>query len=161
VETAARRGTTFRVLLPRHVGESAGVAAPSLRQGDRSWPLGRESILVVEDEGTLRNVIRRMLSSAGYRVFLAASPGEALLLCEQHGSKLDLVLTDVVMPGMNGRELGERLLALYPSTKVMFMSGYTDEAIAHHGVLGRRFLRKPFDRETLTGLVRSVLDGAA
>jgi len=157
VETEPGAGTTFRVFLPRSREENKRAASQAPRRA-RLEPGGRESILVVEDEDALRRVIGRMLSSIGYDVTLAANPGEALLICERQGSRLHLVLTDVVMPGMNGRELAERLRPLCPGAKVIFISGYTDEAIAHHGVLESRFLRKPFDRTTLASKVRSVLD---
>ena len=116
------------------------------------------SILVADDDAAIRTVLNQALSRAGYEV---RSTGNAATLWRwvSQGDG-DLVLTDVVMPGMSGRELAERLALLCPSAKVMFMSGYTDEMIEHHGVLGGRFLRKPFDRAALTRKVRSVLDEA-
>jgi CheY-like chemotaxis protein len=104
--------------------------------------------------------VKRVLAAAGYEVHVAASGGDALLLCEEVGAKIDLILTDVVMPGMSGRRLIERLASLCPNAKTTFMSGYTDERIEHHGVLGPHLLRKPFDVQTLAQRVRKVLDEA-
>ena len=159
VDTAPGRGTTFRIYLPR-LGEQ--VQDPAHRPSPPGRAVqGHERILVVEDEPGLRSVTRRLLSAAGYRVDLAANAGEALLICEQHGRAIDLVLTDVVMPGMSGPRLVERLAGLCPRAKVMFMSGYTDDMLAQHDIVEHTLIRKPFDRGTLTAKVRSVLDGGA
>jgi PAS domain S-box-containing protein len=157
VETTPSQGASFRVYLPRHVEEALPPRPP---EAPRSAPRGHETILVVEDEPALRNVVRRSLAAAGYRVLVASNGGEALLSCEKHGGEIALVVTDVVMPGLSGRELAERLARLCPTAKILFMSGHSDEAIEQHGVLGPRFLRKPFDRETLAERVRAVLDGS-
>ncbi|MFI5302672.1 MAG: ATP-binding protein, partial [Polyangiales bacterium] len=155
VESEPASGATFRIYLPRH---EADEPAPSVTGYASRTVRGNESILVVEDEAALRNVVRRTLTSVGYRVIVAANAAEALDVCSQRPDQVQLVLTDVVMPGMSGRELAERLVTLCPTIKVLFMSGYTDEAIARHGVLGPGFLRKPFDRRTLTDCVRRTLD---
>ncbi|HVV82266.1 MAG TPA: PAS domain S-box protein [Kofleriaceae bacterium] len=159
VDTAPGRGTSFRVLLPRlaeaPVADAERVAVPERHV------LGHERVLVVEDEAGLRSVTRRLLAAAGYQVEVAANAGEALLLCEDHGEQLDLVLSDVVMPGLSGRKLAERLTSLCPNAKVVLMSGYTDEVLEPHDVLAHTFLRKPFDRAALTACVRGALDGGA
>ncbi len=108
----------------------------------------------------VRNVVRRILGLAGYTVLTAANGGEALLTCEQHQGEIHLVLTDVVMPQMSGRALAERLAQVRPEIRILYMSGYTDNAIIHHGVLdpGTQFIGKPFDTVNLTRKVREVLD---
>jgi CheY-like chemotaxis protein len=156
VESEPGAGATFRIYLPRHEMEDP---VPSLGAKSLRTMRGNECVLVVEDEAALRNVIRRTLTSVGYRVIIAANAAEALDFCTKRPDDVELVLTDVVMPGMSGRELAEQLVHICPTAKVIFMSGYTDEAIARHGVLGPGFLRKPFDRRTLTDTVRRVLDG--
>jgi CheY-like chemotaxis protein len=115
----------------------------------------------VEDEDGLRNLIRRTLVAAGYTVLTAANGPEALGLSELHQADIQLVLTDIVMPQMGGRVLAERLAAARPGIKVLYMSGYTDDAIVHHGVVGAgtHFLGKPFSAVALTRKVRDVLDG--
>jgi signal transduction histidine kinase len=154
VDSVVGRGSTFHVYLPRHSGDS--LSRPS-QATERHGTGGYERILVVEDEASLRGVIKRVLSSAGYNVTLAANAGEALLLCEQSGRAFDLLLTDVVMPGMHGPELVRRLAQLCP-TSVLFMSGYNDEMIENRGLDGVPLLRKPFDRATLGRAVRAALD---
>jgi CheY-like chemotaxis protein len=149
------RGTTFKIYLPRVAAapESAVAAAAvgSLR--------GSETILLVEDQDEVRALTRRILEKQGYRVLVAAHGNEALVLAEQQGGSIDVLVTDVVMPGMSGSELGSRLGSLRPEMKVLYLSGYTDEAILHHGVLepGVAFLQKPFTPETLARKVREVL----
>jgi two-component system cell cycle sensor histidine kinase/response regulator CckA len=157
-ESAPGAGATFRIYLKRDDGalERAPGSVPPLRAAP-----GGETVLVVEDEEALRKVVCRVLTGAGYKVLAAADAGEALLLGEQRGSEVSLVLTDVIMPGMNGRQLVQRLFPRCPAAKVMFMSGYADDAIERLDVLGHDFLRKPFSGETLVRKVRAVLDGAA
>lgn len=136
------RGTTFKIYLPR-AEESVSAKA---RSGSRPpVPLGQGRILVVEDDKDVRNLIQTVLESGGYTVIAAGNPQDAMAACERHAGEIRLLLTDVVMPGMGGRELAEKLLARWPAMKVVFMSGYTDNAIVHHGVLdpGLHFIEKP------------------
>jgi len=151
------QGTTFKIYLPR-------VDEPLTEKKDeevvREIPRGSETILVVEDEETVRKLAMRLLKGQGYRVLEASDGGKAFLLCEKYKERIDLILTDVVMPGMSGRELAERLQKIHPEMKVLYMSGYTDNAIVHHGVLeeGINFMQKPFTLESLARKVREVLD---
>ena len=152
------KGSTFKVYLPR-VDE----AATNARSGDDAMPAlarGSETILLVEDEDLVRGVTKRILVRAGYRVIEARSPHQALILAEQEAGRIDLVLTDVIMPKMNGRQLADRLLAERPGLRILFMSGYTDDVILQHGVLDGRapFLQKPVSPDDLTRKVREVLD---
>jgi hypothetical protein len=119
-----------------------------------------EVLLLVEDEDGLRDLAREILQLHGYTVLEARHPGEALLIGERHAGPIDLLVTDVVMPQMSGRELADRLGPLRPGMKVLYMSGYTADAIGHHGVLepGTAFLPKPFTPDALTRKVREVLD---
>jgi PAS domain S-box-containing protein len=151
------RGATFKVYFPRTGG--AADVRPSERPAPGTLP-GNETILLVEDDPQLRSVARGILRRSGYVVLEASNGGEALLLCEQHGANIDLLLTDVVLPLMSGRELAERLAPLRPGMKVLFMSGYTDEAVLQHGVLrsGASYLQKPVTPASLTRKVREVLD---
>jgi PAS domain S-box-containing protein len=152
-------GATFKVLFPA-AGESAAIAG---HERQAAAPQGSETVLLVEDDGTIRYIASRVLSGAGYRVLEAAHPGEALLVSEQHGDRIDLLLTDVMMPRMNGRVLAERLRVSRPEMAVLYMSGYTDNAIVHHGVLDAdtAFLAKPFTPPTLLAAVRTTLDASA
>ena len=123
---------------------------------------GSETILFAEDEEALRVMIREILETAGYAVLSGASVEEILSVARTHKGTIDLVLTDVVMPRMSGRELASGVLAAHPEGRVLYMSGYTDEAISHHGVLdaGTQFIQKPFTAEALLRKVREVLDAA-
>jgi two-component system cell cycle sensor histidine kinase/response regulator CckA len=155
VESEPGQGTTFRVLLPR-------VEAPVEQRvaRDTAGPVsGSETVLVVEDEAAVRVLIRRVLSRNGYHVLEAESGPAALRVLQRHGEPVDLLLTDVVMPGMSGRELADQLTAARPELHVLYMSGYTDEAIVHHGVLdpGVAFLEKPFTPDVLLRRLREVL----
>ena len=122
--------------------------------------VGTETILLVEDEEGVRELARDILRASGYTVLEARSGHEALLLCERHQGPLDLLLTDVVMPRMSGRELAERLGPLRPDVSVLYMSGYTDDAVIRHGVqgAGTAFLQKPFSPAALVQRVRETLD---
>jgi two-component system cell cycle sensor histidine kinase/response regulator CckA len=158
VHSEIGRGTTFRIFLPREQGLATEVASASRAT---TGAARGETILVVEDDDSLRRITKRTLERAGYHVLTAANGGEGLLTCEQHAGHIHLVLTDVVMPQMNGREFVERLAKVRPGMKVLFMSGYTDETIVHHGVLnpGTQFIGKPFMQADLLARVRGVLDG--
>ncbi|HVY37183.1 MAG TPA: ATP-binding protein [Polyangia bacterium] len=149
-------GTTFKIYLPQADGKvaappAAGPPAPDLR--------GTETILLVEDEEQVRAVAVGILKKAGYHVLEARTPGEALLASEEHPVEIHLLVTDVVMPKMNGRQLADRIAAMRPAIKTIFMSGYTDNVILHHGVLdaGVAFLQKPFTPTSLARKVREVL----
>jgi CheY-like chemotaxis protein len=120
---------------------------------------GHETILLVEDEVAILKATKRMLDGLGYTVLTASTPGEAIRLATEHVGQIHLLVTDVVMPEMNGRDLAKNLLALYPEIKRLFMSGYTANVIAHHGVLdeGVHFLQKPFSAQNLAAKVREAL----
>ncbi len=121
---------------------------------------GTETILLVEDEEMLRKLAHQTLTMYGYHVLDAPNGDAALFVCKQHEGPIQLLLTDVIMPGMSGREVAGRLLDLRPETRVLFMSGYTDDAIVHQGVLDEaaNFIQKPFAPDSLARKVRVVLD---
>ncbi|ACH40609.1 sensor histidine kinase response regulator, PAS, PAS and PAS domain-containing [Citrifermentans bemidjiense Bem] len=150
-------GTTFKIYLPRH---DAAKAETLPEPAEQPVSRGHETILLVEDEPSIREVTISLLQLQGYRVLAAGLPREALELARAHADEIDLVMTDVVMPEMNGRELARSLLAISPRLKVLFMSGYTANVIAHHGVLeeGVNFISKPFSLPDLAEKVREVLD---
>jgi PAS domain S-box-containing protein len=158
VDSEPDQGPTVKICLPRHIGkvERARMEGPQ----EPAMP-GHETILIVEDEPALLELGSSMLAKLGYRVLAAATPGEAIRVAEAYPGEIHLLLTDVVMPEMNGRELAKKMLALYPGMGRLFMSGYTDDVIAHHGVLDEavHFLQKPFSRTTLSAKVREALNG--
>jgi len=150
------RGTTFKVYLPQHLSGKAVVAA----EEDAELPLGHgEVILLVEDETHILKLGKRVLEGLGYRVLAAGKPSKALALSEKNKTRLDLLLTDVIMPEMNGRELSERMQHICPGLKTLYMSGYTANVIAHRGVLekGVCFMPKPFSRKDIAVHVRQAL----
>ncbi len=124
------------------------------------YPRGAETILLVEDEPSVKGFAVQVLRENGYNLLEAANGNEALRMAQEYAGEIHLLLTDVVMPQMGGKELADRLKPLRPDIKVLFTSGYTDNAIVHHGVLepGIDFLQKPFSPETLAQKVREVLD---
>lgn len=124
---------------------------------------GRETLLLVEDEEGIRDLAREILEGSGYTVLEAGDPVQALRVTDGYAGAIDLLVTDVVMPHMSGRDLADRLVAKRPSLRVLYMSGYTDDAIVHHGVLdpGTAFLPKPFTPDALRRKAREVLDGGA
>ena len=150
------RGTVFRIYLPRVAPE----AAPSPARPDMKAPRGNgESVMVVEDEKSLRDLCGLFLGDLGYKVLTAETPGEALKKVQGSGGDIHLLLTDVVMPGMDGKQLARRIRALNPNVRVLFMSGYTADVIARRGVLepGTAFLSKPFSRTELALKVHETL----
>jgi two-component system cell cycle sensor histidine kinase/response regulator CckA len=152
------KGTTFRIYLPRVEAEAVQV-----QQVDEPSVLssGVETVLLVEDEEIVRELARRILERQGYTMLVVGHPEEALHLCEAYPDPIDLLITDVVMPGMSGRELADLLVQSRPETRVLYISGYTDDAIVQHGVLGPQvnFVQKPFRPRDLAQRVREVLDG--
>jgi CheY-like chemotaxis protein len=149
------RGTTFKIYLPRISAQ----ADPATKK-EAAPRRGHETILLVEDDDAVRRFTREGLEEHGYVVLDARGPGDALLAAERHAGPIDLLLTDVVMPQMSGRELAERLAKLRPEMAVVYMSGYTDDAIVRSGVLdaGVHFIEKPFSIDRLTVKVGAILD---
>jgi len=153
-------GTVFTLYLPRHVGKSSqGREAAGAGTIQQCW----ETILLVEDEAPLLQVARRMLEKRGYKVLTASTPGQAIQIARKHTGNIDLLMTDVVMPEMNGRDLAKSILSLYPRAKRLFMSGYTADVIAHQGVLdeGVCFIQKPFSANDMAAMVSRVLSGGS
>jgi CheY-like chemotaxis protein len=151
------KGTTFKIYLPC-VNESVATVGNGDKRSD--VPQGMEMILLAEDEDQVRRMTRGILEMNGYRVLDATNGQEALSIFRKHNGQIDLVLTDAVMPLMSGRELTETLHTLSPDIKVLFMSGYTNDAIVRHGLLDQTiaFLEKPFTPDALLRKVRDVLD---
>jgi two-component system cell cycle sensor histidine kinase/response regulator CckA len=149
------RGTTLKIYLP----QIQASAEPVEQEASPRLPHGSETVLLVEDEESLRELNQELMEGLGYTVLQAAYGAQALEMAEQHSGQIDLLLTDVVMPGMSGRELAERLAFTQPELKVLYMSGYTDNVIVHHGILksGIAFLQKPFTRDVLARKLREVL----
>jgi CheY-like chemotaxis protein len=155
VYSEANSGTTFKIYLPRTdaLPEAAAAADAS------TMPTGSESILIVEDDPAVQRLAVVILRNCGYKIQESNNAFEALTLIRRNPG-FDLVLTDVIMPQMSGKELSDKIKAQCPHTKILLMSGYTDDALAHHGVLdeGLLFLEKPFSPAKLTRKVREVLD---
>jgi two-component system cell cycle sensor histidine kinase/response regulator CckA len=158
VESEPGRGTTFEISLPR--GLQAVTAAAGPATGPAPMVGGTESVLVVEDDPLVREVTARALRSGGYRVLLADGGADALQVAAREGGALRLVVTDVVMPGLDGKTLADELVRRLPGVRVLFVSGYTRDVISHHGVLdsGIEFLPKPFTSSALLARVRGLLD---
>jgi len=154
------QGSTFTVCLPRagQDGETADPHSPV-----RTVGAGRETILVAEDEDSVRKLLAHLLNASGYRVIEAPDGHEALRLFRQDAASIDMLLTDVIMPGLNGRQLAQEILASKPDLKVIYMSGYTDDVLLNTGALGpgMSFLRKPLQLDRVTALIREVLDAPA
>ncbi len=149
-------GTTFRIYFSRHMGTALDIE----QENAADIPLGHsETVLLVEDEAAILDMGKTMLEQLGYRVLASSLPDEALGMADDHAGEIQLLVTDVVMPNMNGRDLAERLQTLYPGIKTLFMSGYTADVIAHHGVLDKsvNFLQKPFSLRELAIKVRQAL----
>ncbi|MGH9675525.1 MAG: response regulator, partial [Candidatus Acidiferrum sp.] len=151
------RGTSFKLYLPRVDGSPT----PLHYRVEAAATRGSETILVVEDDEALREMVVTMLTANGYEVLHAKTPEAALRVCRENADSIRMMLTAVVMPGMNGRELARRINTEWPDIRVLFMSGYTTNAIVHQGVLesGVEFLQKPFTAEILRERVRRILDG--
>ena len=158
VDSSPGRGTRFTILLPRH-GEISQSALPL--PGPSKLVGGQETILLVEDEATILKMAVAMLQLLGYAVLPANAPEEARRIAGEYSGTIDLLMTDVVMPQMNGRDLAEVLLAMHPEMKCLFMSGYTANIVSDHGIIegGRNFIQKPFSRIELAAAIRAVLDG--
>lgn len=152
------QGTTFKIYLPAYPEKATGDVA---KVPDLPTAHGHETVLLVEDELAILEMTTKMLRSLDYTVVVAASSAEAIRLAQEHRGRIDLLMADVVMPGMNGRELAGNLISLCPDIKLLFMSGYTANVIAHHGVLeeGVDFIQKPFSRKDLGRKLREVLEG--
>jgi len=152
------KGTTFKIYLPRVDEPVQPVVA--MDRGKPELLRGSETILLVEDAESLRELTRMLLENNGFKVLVAENGTEAIELAEHKRQPIHLLLTDVVMPGMSGRELANYLTAKRPDMSVIYMSGYTNDAIAHHGVLdsGVFLIEKPFSQETLIRKLREVLD---
>jgi signal transduction histidine kinase/ActR/RegA family two-component response regulator len=151
------RGTTFKIYLPR-VDQASGTEESPPPTAHAAQ--GRETVLLVEDEAAVRELLRDIVEANGYTVLEARDASEALEVSERYSGPIHLLLTDVVMPGMSGRQLADDLTKLRPGMMVLYMSGYTDHAIVHHGVLDADavFLQKPFTADALTGKLREILD---
>jgi len=157
VYSEPNQGTTFKIYLPR-------VDQPVDEANAEKQPMnvmrGTETILLVEDDSQLRQLSSSVLAHCGYNVLTASTPEEGLAICESNHGDIRLLVTDVVMPRMNGRQLAERVIKIRPRIRVLYISGYTDNAIVHYGVLdpGLWFLPKPFTLSSLVAKVREVLD---
>jgi CheY-like chemotaxis protein len=157
VDSQPGHGTCFRICFPRtEAGEPLATPPPTAAQPAG----GTETVLVVEDQEAVRTLAARILKSAGYRILTAAGAEQAFEIAVAHQGAIDLLLTDVVLPTINGRQLAERIRARYPGIRVLYTSGYSDDVIANRGVLntGLSYLAKPFSPESLLGKVREVLE---
>jgi CheY-like chemotaxis protein len=157
IDSTPGNGTSCKIYFPRI---EAPVPASKIHEATGNALCGAETILLVEDEVWVGNLARLILERQGYKVYQARGAEEALSIGREHKGTIDMMLADVVMPMMSGRELAEFLLPIHPGMKVLFMSGYTDDTILQHGVLdlGIGFLQKPFTSDTLIQKVREVLD---
>jgi CheY-like chemotaxis protein len=157
VNSEPGHGSTFRIYLPKAERQESEAVFEGLR-GDS--PQGSETILIVEDDAVVRRVVKRILINFGYQTLEAADSNEALGICEEYPGPIHLLLTDVIMPGMNGRDLAARWAASRPQTKIIFTSGYTEDTIALQGNLeaGIHFLQKPYRPDYLARKIREVLD---
>jgi two-component system, cell cycle sensor histidine kinase and response regulator CckA len=156
VFTEVDRGTTFKIYLPRIEGEIKTLNKPDTAP----TPRGSETILLVEDEDNVREVAEAILKELGYNVMVAKNGMEALAVIENSTGNIELLITDIVMPGMNGRELAEHILGTHPEIRVLYTSGYTEDVIVHHGVIEEHinFLGKPYTLQTLGMKIREILD---
>lgn len=159
VESEVGAGSVFQTLLPR----VAQPVDPHVVQEVLDYGSGGETILLVEDDPSVRRTAAEVLLGAGYRVLTAPSGADALRMAARHEGRLDLLLTDIVMPGMSGPELARQFIVQFPSVRILYMSGYSEDAIEKHGLRGRtvRVLQKPFTHETLARSVREALGAVA
>jgi PAS domain S-box-containing protein len=155
-----RRGTTFKIYLPRVASAGEHLTPVAVAEKSHQTEPGTETILVVEDEANLRYLARLFLEKQGYKVIEAADGAVAMQIAVAHEGTIHLLLTDVIMPGMNGRELAQRISEIRPNVKILYMSGYTENVIGTNGMLdaGVRLLQKPFNLRDLKDKVREVLD---
>ncbi len=147
VYSEPEKGTTFQLYFSRHADDASPIETVGV--GPEKTPVGSgETVMIVEDEASILKLAKRILIPLTYNVLTATSPNEALVLAKEHGGDIHLLIADVVLPGMNGRDLAEKLQAEYPKLKVLFMSGYTSDVIVHHGVLDAdvQFIQKPFSK---------------
>ena len=156
VHSELGKGTTFKIYLPRHMEN-----VTQIEKEDQKEPAahGHETILLVEDEPVILKVGKIMLENLGYKVLTANSPIQAINIAKDHASAIDLLITDVIMPEMHGRDLARNILSIIPDIKCMFMSGYTADVIARDGLIdeGTHFIQKPFSRNALAVKVRKAL----
>lgn len=152
------KGTTVKIFLPQ--AEAAAATAPVTQAVGSGPERGKETVLLVEDEDAVRRVASRILGELGYTIIEANSAEQAIEMCKVHPGPVHLIITDVVMPGMNGKELTDRLALVYPGLKCLYMSGYIDNVIIHHGLCegGANFIQKPFSFDAFSMKVRQVLD---
>ncbi len=157
VDSSPGQGSSFRIYLP--LVENAGPDREEPRISDTPDG-GTETILLAEDDPAILAMAKKMLTNLGYEVLTASLPEEAIRAARENIHKIDLLITDVIMPGMNGRDLAETLLSHSPDLKILFMSGYTSDVISHHGVFGKGvcFIQKPFRIRELACKVREILD---
>jgi len=162
VESELGRGSAFHLYLPCCSAPDSAAEAPLARDAAPAGAAG-EVVLVVDDEATILDAARRMLESLGYRVLAAASPADALRLFEAQAERIDLLLSDVIMPDMSGPEMVRRMLKRRPNLKHLFMSGHTANLLAEQGLDGlkSRFIPKPFTRQALGRRVREILAASA
>jgi CheY-like chemotaxis protein len=156
VHSEPGKGATFKIYLPRF---DTGSIETEVKVRQDLQPRGTATVLIVEDEPSILEIGKAMLERLGYTVISAGSPHEAIRIADKHSGIVHLLLTDVVMPEMNGRELADRLKSFYPDLKCLYMSGYTADVIAHHGVLNKGviFIQKPFSLRDLAEKTRDAL----
>ena len=157
VSSEPGRGTSFKIYLPRHQIKTEPMRRESLTAAPGR---GHETILLVEDETAILKITKRILEIYGYQILAASTPDKAIRVAQEHTGEINLLITDVVMPGMNGRDLAQNLISLYPGLKCLFMSGYTGNVIARYGVVDEStyFIQKPFSKQSLAAKVREILD---
>ena len=157
VYSEPEHGSIFRIYLPRHVVKSEHIREVS---PPAQLPRGEETILLVEDEPAVLEMVKLMLETFGYTVLASSTPREAMRIASEKSVEIDLLITDMVMPGMTGRDLRENLSPLFTELKCLFMSGYTGNVLTHQGILeeGINFIQKPFSKQEIAAKVREVLD---